>query len=260
MGSFKDLAKLRGLAAAGLVVKTATEQAQARRDDALRERHEAEEAAAARVLAEAPRYPWARAATLAEARALLAEHEMACSIAGRGEVEAIIDLPALLGPPQIADGDLAIDELILPREGSALYVRGDLTVTRRIVQRFRAGTLVVFGALRAHHVITTGQILVTGDLDVPGTLYGNCTNYATTVLGAARIGTLISAKQHLFSLLGATAIDQLIDPDGDAPNFAIFARTAPRSPRTIDPAVGDPHDEAAIATALTERADVLAPT
>jgi len=259
MGSFKDLAKLRGLAEAGLVVKTATEQIAARRDDELRKRHELEETAARAVLASAPRYPWARAATLADARALLTEHEMAFSIAGRGDVEAIIDIEALVEPPQIADGDVAIDDLVLPAEGSALYVRGNLTVGRRIVQRSRAGSLVVFGSLRAGHAITAGQILVTGDLDVPGTLYGNSTNRATTVLGAARIGTLISARRHLFSPLGAVAIGELVDLDGDAPNFSIFARTMPRSPRTLDPAVGDPHDEAAIAAALANRDDVLTP-
>ena len=257
MGSFKDLAKLRGLAESGLVVKTASQQAQAAREDELRKRREHEELAAAAVLANAPRYPWARAATLAEARALRTEHEMAFSIAGRGEVEAIIDIEALVAPAQIAEGDLVVDELLLPGEGSALYVRGDLTVSKRIVQRPRAGSLIVFGSLRARHVITTGRILVTGDLDVTGTLYGNTTSHATVVLGAARIGALISAKQHLFSLLGAFSIGELIDPDGDAPNFAIFARTTPRSARAIDPAIGDAHDEAAIAAALTTRDDVL---
>jgi hypothetical protein len=257
MGSFKDLAKLRGLAEAGLVVKTANQQAQAQRDDELRKRRDLEEEAASAVLANAPRYPWARAATLAEVRALLAEHEMAFSIAGRGEVEAIIDLEALVAPPQIADGDVVVDELLLPADGSALYVRGDLTVDKRIVQRLHAGMLIVFGSLRARHVITTGQILVIGDLDVAGTLYGNTTSYTTIVLGAARVGTLISAKQHLFSLLGAVSIGELVDPDGDAPNFSIFARTAPRSSRTIDPVVGDAHDGAAIAAALTTRDDVL---
>lgn len=259
MGSFKDLAKLRGLAEAGLVVKTATEQIAARRDDELRKRRELEETAARAVLAGAPRYPWARAATLADARALLTEHEMAFSIAGRGDIEAIIDIEALVEPAQIADGDIAIEDLVLPAEGSALYVRGNLTIGKRIIQRFRAGSLVVFGSLRAHHAITSGQILVTGDLDVPGTLYGNSTNRATVVLGAARIGTLISAKRHLFSLVGAVAIGELVDPDGDAPNFAIFARTTPRSPRTLDPAVGGAHDEAAIAAALATRDDVLTP-
>lgn len=256
MGSFKDLAKLPGLAAAGLVVKTASEQAAARREDELRARRAAEEAAAAAVLANAPRYPWAQVGTLAEVRALLAEHAMAFQLAGRGEVEAIVDVEALVGPPQLA-GDVELEELLLPSEGSAVYVRGDLTVHKRIVQRARAGTLVVTGSLRAQHLVTTGQILVIGDLEVPGTVYGNSTSHATTVLGAARIGTLISARRHLFSLLGAYAIGELVDPDGDAPNFSIFARAAPRSPRAIDPAVGDAYDEAAIAAALRARAGVL---
>jgi hypothetical protein len=260
MGSFKDLAKLKGLAAAGLTVKTAREQQVALRDDELARQRALEEATAGAVLANAPRYPWARAATLAEARALLGEHALAFSLAGRGEVEAIIDAESLVGPAQIADGALSIDELLLPRGGSSLYVRGDLTVARRIVQRSGAGSLVVFGALRAHHVITTGQILVTGDLDVTGTLYGNSPSHATIVLGAARIATLIAARRHLFSLLGSTAIGALVDPDRDAPNFSIFARTAPRSTRAIDPAIGDPHDEAAIAAALTTADHVLTPS
>lgn len=259
MGSFKDLSKLRGLAEAGLKVRSASEQQQDRRDEEARKKHEAQEAAAAKLLANVPHYPWARTATLSEARALLVEHELALSIAGRGEIEAILDLEALVEPAQIADGDVALDELVLPGEGSALYVRGDLTVSRRVIQRFRAGTLVVFGSLRAQHVITTGQILVLGDLDVAGTLYGNSTSRATIVLGAARIGTLIAAKQHLFSPVGTYAIGALIDPDGDAPNFDIFARATPRSTRNLDPAIGDAHDASAIAEALATRGDVLAP-
>jgi hypothetical protein len=259
MGSFKDLAKLRGLAEAGLVVKTASQQAQGRRDDELRKRREIEELAAAAVLANVPRYPWARATTLAEARALLTERAMAFSIAGRGEVEAIIDLEALVAPAQVADTEVAVDELVLPADGSALYVRGDLTVDRRIVQRPRAGSLIVFGSLRARHVVTSGQIVVTGDLEVAGTLYGNSASYATIVLGAARIGALISANQHLFSLLGERSIGELVDPDGGAPNYSIFARATPRSSRTIDPAAGDAHDASAIAEALMTRDEVLTP-
>jgi len=257
MGSFKDLAKLRGLADAGLVVRSAGDQEQARRSEELQRRQAAEEARAADVVAGAPQYPWARPGTLAEVRALLAEHAMAFTLADRGEVEVVIDVAALVNPPQIADGDVAIEELRLPSEGTALYVRGDLTVTGRIVQRFRGGTLVVFGSLRAHHLVTTGQILVLGDLEVTGTLYGNCTNYATIVLGAARVGTLISAKEHLFSFVGTHEIGELVDVDAHAPNFAIYARATPRSTRTIDPAVGDAHDESAIASALATRDDVL---
>ena len=259
MGSFKDLSKLRGLADAGLVVRSAGEQEQARRAAEQHRRQAADEARAAEVVAGAPQYPWARPGTLAEVRALLAEHAMALSLADRGEVEVVLDVEALVSPPQIAVGDVAIAELRLPSEGTALYVRGDLTVTGRIVQRFRAGTLVVFGSLRAHHLVTTGQILVLGDLEVTGTMYGNCTNHATTVLGTARVGTLLSARSHLFSFVGPRVIGELVDVDQRAPNFDLYAQATPRSTRTIDPVIGDAHDESAIATALASRDDVLVP-
>ncbi len=257
MGSFKDLAKLRGLADAGLVVRDAGDQEKARRNEQTQRRDAAEEARAAELLDGAPLYPWARRGTLAEVRALLAEHAMAFTLADRGEVEVVIDVAALVNPPQIADGDVTIAELRLPSEGSALYVRGDLTVSGRIVQRFRAGTLVVFGSLRARHLVTTGQILVLGDLEVTGTLYGNCTKYATIVLGTARVGTLISAKKHLYSFVSTHEIGELVEVDDDAPNFAIYARTTPVSKRMLDPALGDPHDGAAIASALESRETIL---
>jgi hypothetical protein len=259
MGSFKDLAKLPGLAKAGLKAMTASEQQQAKRDAELDTRRAREEAAAAEVLAGVPRYPWARTATLAEVRALLTSHAMAFSIAGRGDIQAILDIEALVAPAQLAEGDVTLDELVLPAEGSALFVRGDLTIRKRIVQRPRAGTLVVVGSLRAHHLVTSGHIVVLGDLDVPGTLYGNSPSDATIVLGAARVGTLIAVKRHGFAPLAAYTIGALVDPDGDAPNMAIFARTAPRSPRGLDPAIGDAHDAAAIADALTTRDELRAP-
>lgn len=259
MGSFKDLAKLKGFAEAGLVVRTAKEQNADRREAELRKIDDAKEAAAAAVVANAPHYPWARPGKLAEVRALLDVHANAFSIAERKEIDATIDIAALVNPAQIADGDQVIDSLLMPAEGTSLYVRGDLTVTHRIVQRFRAGTLVVFGSLRAQHIITTGQILVIGDLDVPGTIYGNSSNYATIVLGEAKVGTLISAKEHLFALLGGYTVGELVAFDAPAPNFAIYARSTPLSTRTLDPAVGDAHDAAAVADALRERHDVLIP-
>ncbi len=259
MGSFKDLAKLKGFAEAGLVVRTAKEQNTDRREAELRKIDDAKEAAAAAVVANAPHYPWARAGTLAEVRALLDVHAKAMAIAESQEIDATIDIAALVQPAQIADGDQVIDSLLMPAEGTSLYVRGNLTVTHRVVQRFRAGTLVVFGSLRAHHIITTGQILVIGDLDVTGTMYGNSSNYATNVLGAAKIGTLISAKEHLFALLGGYTIGELVALDAPAPNYPIYARSTPVSTRTLDPAVGDAHDAAAIAAALSERGDVLIP-
>lgn len=259
MGSFKDLAKLKGFAEAGLVVRTAKEQNTDRREAELRKIDDAKEAAAAAVVANAPHYPWARVGTLAEVRTLLDVHANAFSIAERKEVDATIDIAALVHPAQIADGDHVIDSLLMPAEGTALYVCGNLTVTHRVVQRFRAGTLVVFGSLRAQHIITTGQILVVGDVDVPGTIYGNSSNYATTVLGNAKVGTLISAKAHLFALLGSYTVGELVALDAPAPNYAIYARSSPLSTRTLDPAVGDAHDAAAVAAALSERNDVLIP-
>jgi len=50
-----------------------------------------------------------------------------------------------------------------------------------------------------------------------------------------------------------------VEVDADAPNYAIYARTTPRSVRALDPAIGDPRDEAAIASALAERDDLLVP-
>ena len=259
MGSFKDLAKLKGFAEAGLVVRSAKEQNTDRREAELRKIDDAKEAAAAVVVANAPHYPWARAGTLAEVRALLDVHANAMAIAESREIDATIDIAALVNPAQIADGDQTIDSLLMPAEGTSLYVCGNLTVTNRVVQRFRAGTLVVFGSLRAHHIITTGQILVIGDLDVTGTMYGNSSNYATNVLGAAKVGTLISAKDHLFALLGGYTIGELVALDPPAPNYAIYARSTRLSTRTLDPAVGDAHDAAAVAAALSERNDVLIP-
>ncbi|MDQ3368742.1 MAG: hypothetical protein M3680_25210 [Myxococcota bacterium] len=259
MGSFKDLSKLRGLAEAGLVVRSAGGQEQARRDEELRRRVDAEEARAAAIVAGAPHYPWARPGTLAEVRALLEAHAMAFSLADRGEVEVSIDTTSLVQPPQIAESDVAIEELRLPSEGTALYIRGDLTVSGRIVQRFRAGALVVFGSLRARHLVTTGPILVLGDLEVTGTMYGNCTNHATVVLGATKVGTLISAKQHMFSFLGPVTLGELVQVEPAAPNFAIYARTTPLSTRSLDPALGDPGEAAEIANALADRDDLLAP-
>ncbi len=259
MGSFKDLAKLKGFAEAGLVVRTSTQQNVDRREAELRKIDDAKEAAAAAVVAAAPQYPWARPGTLAEVRALLEVHANAFSIAERKEIDATIDITALVQPAQIADGDQTIDSLLMPAEGTSLYVRGNLTVTHRVVQRFRAGTLVVFGSLRAQHIITTGQILVVGDLDVPGTMFGNSSNYATTVLGEAKVGTLISATNHLFALLGGYSLGELVELDPAAPNYAIYARSTALSSRTLNPAVGDYHDASAIAAALTEHGDVLLP-
>lgn len=253
MGSLKDQLLAKGLAA-----KPAAKAAVAPAiDHAADQRRRDEEQAAATHAANSPRYPGARIVTLAEARALFEPRGYELRNLS-GDVDGVVDLETLLLPSvQVIDGDVTLDELRMHQEGSNLYVLGDLTITGRLIQPFRANALVVFGSLRAAHVVTGAEILVFGDLDVPGVVYGNCTNYATNVLGTTRVGTLVSCKEHLFSLWGKRSITELVRRHG-APNFEVYA-AAPgiRTGRALDPAIGDPYDEAAIAAALQTRDDLF---
>jgi cytoskeletal protein CcmA (bactofilin family) len=257
MGSLKDLAKLRGLSESGLVARSSEQQNQQRKANEQQQRDSEREAAAAQRISEAPAYPWARPGNLAEVRGLLSPLQTMFNIVGNSEVESLLDADAFIDPPQIVDGELNIDSLLMPTEGTGVYIRGNLTVTHRIVQRFRAGTLVVLGSLRAKHIITSGQILVTEDLHVSGTVYGNCTNHATSVLGTSTIGTLISAKSHMFALLGAVKIGELLAVDEPAPNFKIYSRCNPMSTRRINPDLADQDDPASVAAALASNDAIL---
>ena len=253
MGSLKDQLLAKGLAAK----PTASTIAPAPIDPAAARRQREEEVAAAAHAASSPSYPGARTVTLAAARELFEPHAYQLRNL-RGEVEGLVDIETLFLPSvQVIDGDVTVDELRMCQEGSNLYVLGDLTITGRLVQPFRSNAVVVFGSLRAHHVVTGAQLLVFGDLDVTGVLYGNCTNYATNVLGAARIATLVSCKGHLFSFWGARSIGELVRRH-TPPNFEIYEAAAGiRTGRAIDPAIGDPYDEAAIAAALHVRDDIF---
>ena len=106
-------------------------------------------------------------------------------------------------------------------------------------------------------MITGAELMVFGNLEVSGVLYGNCTNYETNVLGAARVGTLVSCNEHMFSFWGTRAIGELV-PLHTPPNFDIYgAAPGIRTGRAIDPAIGDPYDETAIAAALRVRDDIF---
>lgn len=135
------------------------------------------------------------------------------------DVEGIID-PTCLGSGQLRlhRGDLELDELHLPSESPTLVVNGNLTVTNTIIQEFRAGFLIVFGDVRAKSVVTTALIFITGDLQVD-TLFGNCTNYSTDVLGKTTARVLVSAKEHYFCLYGGRFIERIVDVYGDTPNL-----------------------------------------
>lgn len=256
MGSLKDQLLAKGLATPKPKPE-ATSVRPAQIDPAtLRREREGEDAAAAHA-ARSARYLGGRIATVAEARGLFEPRAYELRNLS-GEVTGAVDVETLLLPSvQVVDGDVTIDELRMSQEGSNLYILGDLTVSGRLVQPFRSNALVVFGSLRAHHVVTGAELLVFGDLEVPGVLYGNCTNYATNVLGAARVGTLVSCKDHMFSFWGARAIGELVRRHA-APNFEIYERAVGiRTGRAIDPAIGDPYDEASVAAALASRDDIF---
>jgi hypothetical protein len=130
----------------------------------------------------------------------------------KGDQGGVIDLESICsGEMRVHDGDLDLDELRLRAEGPSLFVDGNLVVRGLIEQEFRAGFLVVFGDLEARDVATTAQIFVTGNLTVHGTLYGNCTNYATSVLGHTRAKAIVSAKGHLFGSYGGRTAERVVD-------------------------------------------------
>jgi hypothetical protein len=136
------------------------------------------------------------------------------------DVDGVIDLDSICSRAmRVHDGDLELDELHLRAEQPSLFVGGSLKVHGLIQQDFRAGFLVVFGDLEAGSIATTSQIFVTGDLTVRGTLFGNCTNFDTSVLGHTRAQALVSVKEHYFCLYGGRTIARIIDCAGDTPNL-----------------------------------------
>jgi hypothetical protein len=157
----------------------------------------------------------------AAAKALFGAFAAAIAEAEANEaVDGVIDLDAICsGRARLHEGDLVLDALHLQPGGPSLFVRGNLTVDGLIQQEFRAGFLVVFGDLRARDIATTAQVVVTGDLTVEGTLFGNCTNYLTTVLGKTRAKALVSAKEHYFCLYGGRTVERVVDVYGDTPNL-----------------------------------------
>ncbi len=155
------------------------------------------------------------------ATAMFDDHEQAIASAeADGRVDGTIDLMSICsGAMRVHDGDLDLDELHLRAETPSLFVDGNLRVRGLIQQEFRAGFLVVFGDLDAGDIATTAQIFVTGNLTVRGTLYGNCTNFMTSVLGHTRAKLLVSAKEHYFCLYGGRTVERIVDVYGDTPNL-----------------------------------------
>ena len=259
MGSLKDQLLAKGLAPKPTAPGPATPPTvkPAPTDPGASRREREQEVNAAAHAATSPKYLGGRIATLAAARELFEPRAYDLRNLS-GEVSGSVDIETLLLPSvQVVDSDVTVDELRMSQEGSNLYVLGDLTITGRLIQPFRSNAVVVFGSLRAHHVVTSAELLVFGDLDVTGVLYGNCPDYATNVLGSARVGTLVSCKNHRFAFWGSREISELVRRHA-APNFEIYERTVGvRTGRAIDPAIGDRYDEASIAEALHSRDDIF---
>lgn len=174
-------------------------------------------------------------------------------------VQGVFD-PAtwMLPSAQIIRGSIRLDTLHLPGECSNLIVDGDLEITGLLQQDFRAGGLLVRGALRAHHLVTTAEIAVTGAMTVTGTCFGNCTNYTTNVWGPARIGTLISAKEHYFSFWGGLEAERILDTEG-TPNLVARAHALYDAVDGLLAEDVDLYDEDGVAEVLLARGTLLRP-
>ncbi len=112
-----------------------------------------------------------------------------------------------------------VDALALPAESPSLFINGDLKVNGLIEQHFRGGFLVVFGNVEAVDMFCGAQIFITGSLTVKNTIFGNCTNYPTLVLGPVKAKTLISAKEHYFCFYSGRSVKRVVDAQGETPNL-----------------------------------------
>ncbi len=246
-----ELARRLGIPKAEFEAKVAEKKAAARSA----ERLAAEEQAAEVHLAETPRYPGARSATLAEARALLAQLP---PLPTNPAVEGIFDPETFTLPSvQLAEGPLELPSLELLAGGSHLFVTGSLTIHGMLRQEFRSGHLLVLGDLSARHVVTTSELACTGALEIAGVLYGNCTNYSTHVWGPARADVILSAKEHDFCFWAGCDARYIVDLTGGAPNLANATHTGDTMHQVLHPEFGDGYDELVVAALLTRMDTVL---
>ena len=218
-------------------------------------KREAEQRAATEHLSRAPRYPGAHALTMAEARSILAGIP---DPPANPQVDGIFD-PETLTLPSVQQwrGDIVLQSLHLPAEGSNLFVEGSLSVTGILKQDFRAGHLLVLGDLSVRHLVTSAEIACTGNLSVSGVLFGNCTNYGTNVWGRASAKVLISAKEHHFSFWGNHEVELMIDVSGDTPNLAGHHYNGDTMHEVLHPDFGDGYDEERVVELIRKRDTVL---
>lgn len=252
MGSFRDR-----LVKAGLVAAAPGNRAEV--EEARRQRHVAEEAAAAQHLAATPRYPGARPLPLDAVRALFEELRPRLEVVQQTtQLEGLLELePEAFTQPsaQVIAGDLECDELVLEPEGSNLVVRGDLRVKGLLWQKPRAGGLVVLGRLTAEHLVSSGAVFCAGGLEVPGVAYGNSADAQADVLGRASVGTLVSVLGHRFSFWGPAWAGGVHATERETPHLE---RYGPRCQQALHPTLVDLLGEAEVVAALRAHGTVFA--
>lgn len=190
-----------------------------------------------------------------EAMKVLRTHDALFKKAEKSKsVDGVIDLECYCSKEtRIIEGNLTLPSLHLESGGPSLFVAGNLDVKGLLKHDSRAGFLVVLGNLSADAIVTTSQIVIVGSLDVRDTIYGNCTNYTTAVLGRTKAKLLVSAKEHYFCFYGGKDIETIVDVYGDTPNL---------DDRDFDSeealAMSDPYSDDEAAKLLAEGRSLLA--
>lgn len=110
------------------------------------------------------------------------------------------------------DGNVELENLHLSSDSPDVLIKGNLIVNDWIKQDYET-SLIVLGDLVTNEIITSSQIFIMGNLTVNNHLYGNCTNYATSIFGNAQIDKLICVNEHWFCFYGKQNIDSVIDDD-----------------------------------------------
>lgn len=153
--------------------------------------------------------------------------------------EVDIEVLAYQGARQLPPG--RYENLVIPDIEGSVYVDGDIEVSGVLEQPFRAAPVFIRGNLRADHLVTTGCLVVMGNVTLAGVFYGNCTNYCTHVYGSFTAKEIILEKNHHFALHGEATADLRLDDE----EHGSAATEAWMNSHGVDA-----HDETALAAAL----------
>jgi hypothetical protein len=108
-------------------------------------------------------------------------------------------------------------------------------------QPFQSAPLWISGNLDVGHLVTTGCLVVMGNVTVRGHFYGNCTNYCTHVFGDFSSESVVLEKNHHFAIHGEVQHQLMLDDEEDGPDATA---------EWMQKWGVEPHDEAGLARAL----------